>query len=101
MTYVQKTITALSASLMLGLPSVAAAECYADYKAKQEVEELQLHYGVIQVADNLCGDMAAIKEDIQGRISPDGWKVLRVMSSFGQSDLNSKQADAGEYFLRY
>jgi len=87
--------------MIIAIPNIAAAECYADYKAKQTAGDLQLHYGVVQVADELCGDKAAIKLDIQNRISLDGWQVLRVMSSFDQSDLNSKQADAGEYFLRY
>ncbi len=36
------------ATLALVLAGPAAAECYADYKAKRD-EPLQLHYGVAQV----------------------------------------------------
>ena len=41
---------------LTGLP--AAAECYADYKAKRD-DPLKLHYGVIALPDAICGIAAA------------------------------------------
>jgi hypothetical protein len=98
MTYVQKIIVT---ACVIVMPSMASAECYADYKAKQISGDLQLHYGVVELPDAVCGDKGATQAQIRARISGDGWKLLRVMSSFGADQLNSKQADAGEYFLRY
>tara|TARA_R110002096_G_scaffold46032_6_gene123055 strand:- start:29765 stop:30061 length:297 start_codon:yes stop_codon:yes gene_type:complete len=98
MTYIQKTIVT---AFFIALPSLASAECYADYKAKQTSGDLRLHYGIVELPDAICGDKNAMNAQIQGRIGGDGWKLLRVMSTFGADQLNNKQADAGEYFLRY
>lgn len=86
---------------MIAMPTLASAECYADYKAKQTSGDLRLHYGVAQLPDAACSDMEAASVQIQTRIADDGWTLLRVMSTFGADQLNNKQADAGEYFLRY
>ncbi len=86
---------------MIAMPTLASAECYADYKAKQTSGDLRLHYGVAQLPDAVCGDIDAATVQIQTRIAGDGWTLLRVMSTFGADQLNNKQADAGEYFLRY
>lgn len=101
MTYTQKTYATLITAGLMALPNLAAAQCYADYKAKQTSGELQLHYGVIEIPDRICGNQPQMKKNIQTRIAGDGWQVLRVMSSFDDTILNSKQADAGEFFLRY
>ena len=78
----------------------AAAECFADYKAKRDAGGLELHYGVIAL-NQPCGNKAAIEEEVRNRIAGDGWQLLRVMSSFERSKLQDKQPDAGDYFLRY
>ena len=44
----------LAVAVMLALGQQASAECYADYKAKQD-DPLRLHYGVAQVSDAACG----------------------------------------------
>lgn len=78
----------------------AAADCYADYKAKQE-NPLRLHYGVIRLPDSACGDRAAARAEIDRRIGRGGWQILNVMSIFGEDGLQERKASAGAYFLRY
>lgn len=92
----------LVATLILGLGSLpAAAECYADYKAKQD-DPLRLHYGVALVSKGPCKDgKAAAKEALAPRLSAEGWKLLNIVSTFGPEGLNERKASAGDYFLRY
>ncbi len=78
----------------------AAAQCYADYKAKQD-NPLQLHYGVMDLPDSACGSKDAAADEISGRIATDGWTLLNVMSIFGQEGLAERRESAGEYYLRY
>lgn len=101
MIYTRKIYAALIATTLFALPYSASANCYADYKAKQTSGDLQLHYGVVQIPDDICGDLTLIEPHVQTRIGADGWQVLRIMSSFDDADLKAKQEDAGEYFLRY
>lgn len=98
MAYIQKII---ATACLITMPTLASAECYVDYKAKQTSGDLRLHYGVMKLPDAACGDGDATANQIQARISGDGWELLRVMSSFDANALDNKQADAGEYFLRY
>lgn len=91
-------IAALAAALLaLSLPA-HAAECYADYKAKQD-NPLRLHYGVIQLSGP-CQKKAA-RSEIQARIASDGWKLLNVLSVFGPEGLQQRRANAGSYYLRF
>ena len=83
--------------LMLAAP--ASAECYADYKAKQDAP-LRLHYGVAQVSDGNCSPGAA-QGELAPRLAAAGWTLLTVLSTFGPEGLGERQASAGEYFLRY
>lgn len=78
----------------------AAAECYADYKAKRE-PPLRLHYGVIALPDAACTSRAAAAAEIARRIGRDGWSLLDVMAVFGPEGLAERQADAGAFYLRY
>ncbi|APG48628.1 hypothetical protein [Phaeobacter porticola] len=91
-------ITGLSIGMVSYAPPVAAAECYADYKAKQDAP-LRLHYGVIQLG-GACRKPAA-KAEISGRLSAAGWTLLNVLSIFGPDGLDQRKADAGSYFLRF
>ena len=86
---------ALAAVLALAAP--AAADCYADYKAKQD-DPLRLHYGVAQVSS--CDNKAA-KAELAPRLRAGGWKLLSVISTFGPEGLGERQSSAGEYFLRF
>ncbi|AUQ72138.1 hypothetical protein [Phaeobacter inhibens] len=94
--------TALIAGLAAGILSDArpatAAECYADYKAKQDAP-LRLHYGVVQIG-SACSKPAA-EAEISGRLSAAGWTLLNVLSIFGPDGLEQRKADAGPYFLRF
>lgn len=91
-------IAALAAALLALSPPAQAAECYADYKAKQD-NPLRLHYGVIQLSGP-CQKKAA-KSEIQARIASDGWKLLNVLSVFGPEGLQQRRANAGSYYLRF
>ncbi len=89
------------AALVTGLllASTAQAECYADYKAKQD-SPLRLHYGVMQVPDNACSKGAAAGV-IAPRLAQQGWTLLNVLSIFGPEGLAERKASAGAYFLSF
>ena len=91
---------ALAIFAALAHATPAAAQCYADYQAGRG-NPLQLHYGVIQLPDSACGDSAAAQRYISGRIGNDGWRLLRVISTFGPDGLARRRGDAGAFFLRY
>ncbi|MEM7643332.1 MAG: hypothetical protein AAF366_12475 [Pseudomonadota bacterium] len=84
--------------LLVLLTAPAMAECYADYKAKQD-NPLQLHYGVAQVPDDACTPAAAAAI-IADRLG-DGWELLEVDSVFGPEGLDDRRERAAEFFLRY
>ena len=90
----------LIATLLLALCGPASADCFADYKAKQD-NPLQLAYGVSQVSDDICGDTGAEEAELAPRLAADGWTLLKVLSSFGPEGLDERKASAGEFFLRY
>ena len=93
----QSVILAASLAVMLAAP--ASAECYADYKAKQD-DPLRLHYGVAQVSDGNCSRGAA-EGELAPRLASAGWTLLNVVSTFGPEGLGERQASAGEFFLRF
>lgn len=86
-----------SALLALSVPA-QAADCYADYKAKQD-NPLRLHYGVIQLS-GACKKKEA-RAEIDARLASAGWKLLNVLSVFGPDGLQQRKADAGSYYLRF
>ena len=90
----------LAVALLVGFALPAAAECYADYKAKQD-DPLRLHYGVAQVSDQACASPKAAKGELAPRLAADGWTLLNVLSTFGPEGLSERKASAGDYFLRY
>lgn len=85
-------------ALSLALASPAAAQCFADYKAKQDAP-LRLHYGVIELS-GACKKRPARRE-IADRLAADGWTLLNVISTFGPEGLDERKANAGPYYLRY
>lgn len=87
----------LALFLLAALP--AQAECYADYKAKQD-SPLRLHYGVAQLSDAACNKGAAAAE-LAPRLAASGWTLLNILSVFGPEGLDQRRATAGDYFLRY
>ncbi|WP_281840279.1 hypothetical protein [Sinisalibacter aestuarii] len=93
----------LGLSALLSLAALpAAAECYADYKAKRD-DPLRLHYGVIALPDPACASREAAAEAIAARIRVEGWTLLSVVSVFGEAGLDDekRRESAGDYFLRY
>lgn len=89
------------AALLIGLAmsGAAQAECYADYKAKQD-SPLRLHYGVIALPDDACSKAAA-PGVITPRLAQQGWTLLNVLSIFGPEGLAERKASAGAYFLSF
>jgi len=90
---------AMGLGIGLTFASPAAADCFADYKAKQD-NPLRLHYGVAQVSDGNCSPGAAAGE-LGPRLAGDGWTLLTVLATFGPEGLDERKASAGAYFLRY
>jgi len=91
----------LIAATLLALGGPASAECFADYKAKQD-DPLRLHYGVAQVSDSACsGGAGAAGSELAPRLAAGGWTLLNVLSVFGPEGLAERKASAGEYFLRF
>jgi hypothetical protein len=86
-------------ALLLLTAAPASAECYADYKAKQD-DPLRLAYGVAQVSDGNC-DPGAAEGELAPRLASAGWTLLNVMSVFGPEGLGEREGRAGDHFLRY
>ena len=87
--------------ILLGVLALPAhAECYVDYKAKQD-NPLRLAYGVSQVSDDVCGKPKQAKAELAPRLAADGWTLLKILSSFGPEGLNERKASAGDFYLRY
>lgn len=91
-------IPLICAALLATAPLAQAADCYADYKAKQN-NPLKLHYGVIQLR-GAC-DKSSAQGEIQSRIAASGWTLLNVMTVFGPEGLKQRKANAGSYYLRF
>ena len=83
--------------LAASLPA-QAADCFADYKAKQD-NPLRLHYGVVQLSGE-CSKSSA-RQEISSRLAPAGWTLLNVLSVFGPEGLEQRKADAGPNYLRF
>lgn len=81
----------------LALPATAA-NCYADYKAKQD-NPLRLHYGVAQL--NGACDAGSARAELAARLAAQGWTLLNVMSVFGDEGLAQRRDSAGSNYLRF
>jgi len=102
MAIMKRTAFATCLALLLAATAAApaAADCFADYKAKRD-NPLQLHYGVARLPEAACDDIVEASADIARRLATDRWTLLNVMGIFGPDGLAERQADAGEYYLRY
>ena len=94
----KETVIILASIALIALSGPARAQCYADYKAKQD-NPLRLHYGVVQLQGE-CSRGAA-QAEIASRIARAGWTLLNVVSVFGPEGLNQRRDSAGPYFLRF
>jgi hypothetical protein len=90
-------ILCLLAALSGAAAGSAQAECYADYKAKQDAP-LRLHYGVAEVS--AC-DTGTAEAELASRLDAEGWTLLHVLSTFGPEGLGERRTSAGEFYLRY
>ncbi|WP_116597989.1 hypothetical protein [Primorskyibacter marinus] len=97
MTYT-RPLHALILTLLLALPAVAQADCYADYKAKRDAP-LRLHYGVARIT-GACSQSAA-QAQLTPRLAADGWTLLTILSVFDDVGLAERRDSAGQYYLRY
>jgi hypothetical protein len=82
----------------LAVSSAAQAACYADYKAKRD-DPLRLHYGVAEII-GACSLEGALVE-LTPRLAADNWQLLNILGVFEDDGLEERQANAGEYYLRY
>lgn len=97
--FMKHTYLSLCIAVLIGLGAPAmAADCYADYKAKQD-NPLRLHYGVAAV-NGQCTKAAASSELAQ-RLGAQGWTLLNVVSVFGPEGLAQRKDSAGSNFLRF
>lgn len=93
-----KLLSACIAVLVgVGAPAMAA-DCYADYKAKQD-NPLRLHYGVA-VVNGQCSKANA-RNELSKRLGAKGWTLLNVVSVFGPEGLAKRKDSAGTNFLRF
>jgi hypothetical protein len=89
----------LLAGLAVALAAgTAQAACYADYKARQD-DPFALHYGVARIEGRCTREQAAA--ELAPRLAADGWRLLDVMSVFGEDGLGERRENAGAFFLRY
>lgn len=87
------------AALLIAFSSPAfAADCYADYKAKQD-NPLRLHYGVAKVSGP-CSKASA-RAQLSQRLAARNWKLLNIVSVFGPEGLEQRKNSAGSNFLRF
>ena len=95
----KQAMITIAFALAVGLAQPAhAAECYADYKAKQD-NPLRLHYGVAQI-NGACtpGEAAA---ELAARLARQGWTLLNILGLFGADGLAERKDSAGSNYLRF
>lgn len=83
----------------LVLPAAARADCFVEYKAKQD-SPLRLHYGISRLPGD-CPGSGAAAEQLSAALARDGWTLLNVVGLSTKEPGDSKRANAGEYYLRY
>ncbi|ATX65081.1 hypothetical protein [Roseinatronobacter bogoriensis] len=94
-----KTTILSAVFLALTLAGQASAQCYADYKAKQD-NPLRLQYGIIELPQSACASVQAARNYAEPVISRSGWTLLQIESIFDQSEFHSRSANAGAIHLR-
>jgi hypothetical protein len=92
------SICGLLMALSLAAAPARAADCYADYKAKQD-QPLRLHYGVMELSQG-CNAQSA-RQEVAARLKREGWTLLQVQSVFDAQGLQQRKANAGKYYLRF
>lgn len=85
--------------LVLALAGQASAQCYADYKAKQD-NPLRLQYGIIELPQAACASTQAARTYAEPVISRSGWTLLQIESIFDETEFQRRSANAGAIHLR-
>ncbi len=81
------------------LPNAAAADCYVEYKAKQD-SPLRLHYGVLSLNGDCPGKKAAARA-ASSRLEAGGWTLLNIVGLSDKTPSDKKRANAGDFYLRF
>ena len=89
----------LSALFTLTLAAHAQAQCFADYKAKQD-NPLRLQYGIVELPASACGSVGAAAAYAAPVIARTGWTLLQIESIFGAAELPARSANAGAIHRR-
>jgi hypothetical protein len=89
----------LSALVTLSLSAAAQAQCFADYKAKQD-NPLRLQYGIIELPSSACGSVSAAQAYAAPVIARSGWTLLQIESIFDPSQFPARSANAGAIHRR-
>ncbi len=89
----------LITTLLLALATQASAQCYADYKAKQD-DPLRLQYGLIALPDRACGNRAAAEAYARPVVARAGWTLLQIESILTRSQFEARRSDAGAVHTR-
>ncbi|WGW04855.1 hypothetical protein [Tropicibacter oceani] len=89
----------LIALAMLALPAAAQADCFVEYKAKQD-SPLRLHYGILAIGGS-CPSGSQAASMAQDRLSAGGWVLLNVLGLSETTPSAKMKANAGDYYLRY
>lgn len=90
----------LLAALTLSAALPAGAQCYADYRAKQD-DPLRLHYGVAELPTDACANPQRAVQLLNQRLAQGGWIFLDLLSTFGPEGLDQRRERAGQFFLRF
>ena len=88
-----------AAALLLALATQASAQCYADYKAKQD-NPLRLQYGLIELPASACGSIGAATSYAAPVIAGSGWTLLQIESILTEAQFDARKANAGAIHLR-
>ena len=94
-----KTTFLTAVFLALALAGQASAQCYADYKAKQD-NPLRLQYGIIELPQAACDSVPAARDYAEPVISRSGWTLLQIESIFDATEFQRRSANAGAIHLR-
>lgn len=89
----------LTLTFALALPGAARADCYVEYKAKQD-SPLRLHYGILALSGACPGKSAAARQ-AENRLASGGWVLLNVLGLSENSPSDQMKANAGANYLRY
>jgi hypothetical protein len=92
------TLSFLTAFVLSFPVTASAADCFADYKAKQD-DPLRLHYGVAQLR-GAC-DRGSAQAELSARLRAQGWTLLNIVSTFGPEGLAQRKSSAGSNYLRF